>query len=318
MASTIEQVNTADQFHRLLGQKRARSMLNRSLASNRIAHAYLFRGPDGVGKKLFAKEMAKGLNCRVSGPLKSCEECSSCRKFHSGNHPDFHVETPEKGSIKIDRIREITKSLSYPPYESLRRVIVLEDIQAMRAEAANSLLKTLEEPPEANVLILTAEASKEVLPTIRSRCQVIPFFGLTDEETRRILVDKHGMGQEAAILARLSGGSPGKALLYQKTEMVGIWHRITETLDDSQYSDDFNVGTILSLAAQMAELKENLPSFLGLLRLWLRDKLDEKRINYNDIDRLQAKFEAIDLAERQLARNCNRALVCEILLFRLQ
>ena len=83
--------------------------------------------------------------------------------------------SPEKGVIKIDQIRRLTRELSYPPYESLMRVVVLEDVHTMRREAANSLLKTLEEPPENNLLILTAEASQEILATLTSRCQVVPF-----------------------------------------------------------------------------------------------------------------------------------------------
>jgi len=118
-------------FSHLLGQQRAKSLLERSLGSGRIAHAYLFRGPGGVGKKLFAAAMAKALNCRTSGPASACDSCVSCKKYLSENHPDYVVESPEKEAIKIERIRELTKSLSYPPYESERRVIVLENVHTI-------------------------------------------------------------------------------------------------------------------------------------------------------------------------------------------
>lgn len=313
-------------FSGLLGQQRAKSLLERSLGSGRIAHAYLFRGPGGVGKKLFAAAMAKALNCRTSGPASACDRCVSCKKYLSGNHPDYVVESPEKEAIKIERIRELTKSLSYPPYESERRVIVLENVHTMRAEAANSLLKTLEEPPAGNVLILTAETSKNVLPTIRSRCQIIPFFPLSVAETSQILKDVHGIGEEKArLLARLSEGSPGTALLLDKMDMITTWKGVVSMLSDPSYLEERNCPTVLKWAQQMAELKEHLPPLLGLLRIWLRDMLGDtvaadssNQLPYRDRNRVFEGLAAIDRAEQELSRNCNRALVCEILLFRLQ
>lgn len=313
-------------FSELLGQQRAKALLERSLLSGRIAHAYLFRGPGGVGKKLFAAAMAKALNCRTSGPSGACDQCVSCKKYLSGNHPDYLVESPEKEVIKIERIRELTKSLSYPPYESERRVIVLEDVHTMRAEAANSLLKTLEEPPAGNVLILTAETSKNVLPTICSRCQIIPFFPLSVKEATEILHNKHGIvDEQASLLARLSEGSPGRALLFDKTDMIATWKGVISILSDPLYLEDRHCPTILKWAQQMADLKENLPPLLGLLRIWLRDMLEDNGAeDYSGglPERSRARIfdgiTAIDRAEQELSRNCNRALVCEVLLFRLQ
>ena len=157
-------------FSAVLGQDKAKKILERSITSGRIAHAYLFRGPDGVGKQLCAKIVAARINCtQKSGTQSACGSCNSCRKYLSGNHPDITVISPEGGTIKIDRVRELCRSLSYPPYESPTRVVVVEDVHSMRPEAANSLLKTLEEPPENNVLILTAGAGRDILETIVSR-----------------------------------------------------------------------------------------------------------------------------------------------------
>lgn len=316
---------SATAFSHLLGQKRAKEILSKSLASGRIAHAYLFRGPGGVGKKRYAEAMAMALNCREMGPEDACRHCTSCKKFLSGNHPDYVVESPDKGAIKIDQVRSLCKSLSFPPYESERRVIVVEEIHTMRAEAANSLLKTLEEPPENNVLILTAETAKNILPTIGSRCQVIPFFALSVQETVRILTDKHEIeASSAELLARLSEGSPGMALLFQRTGMMSIWQDVAASIATEDYGDDKNHIT-LGLAQQVADLKEDLPAFLGLLRLFFRDRLmefGERTVGDNGqrgiVENIFGKIAAVDRAEQELARNCNRALVCEILLFRLQ
>lgn len=305
-------------------------MLSRSLAAGRVPHAYIFKGPEGVGKGLFAKGVAAALNCRDTKQLGACGVCSSCKKFRSMNHPDFQVVSPERGVIKIDQIRRLTRQLSYPPYESVMRVVVLEDVQTMRREAANSLLKTLEEPPENNLLILTADASQEILATLTSRCQVVPFSQLTIDDTVAILVQQ-GLDREAArLLARLSEGSPGKALLFQKTKMIGLWRKLVSFLSDPAVDNDRDVGELLHLAENMAVLKEELPSLLGLLKIWLRDLLlgdvqssaavqdDAGPVKNWNSKELFAKLQAIDRAERELARNCNRSLVCEVLLFKLQ
>jgi DNA polymerase-3 subunit delta' len=215
---------------------------------------------------------------------------------------------------------------------------VLEDIHTMRREAANSLLKTLEEPPENNLLILTVESSKNILPTISSRCQCIPFFSLSQEDTVRILCERpEGMEiKTATLLARLSEGSPGRALLFQQTEMVETWEKVITVIMDSPTNRHDQVGMLLQTAEIMAGLKENLLPFLGLLRIWIRDMLvssveqerrGETSVNIhgrsrafgnNGSEGLFGKLRAIDRAEQELERNCNRTLVCEILLFRLQ
>jgi DNA polymerase III subunit delta' len=317
-------------FTQLFGQEKAKRMLSRSLAAGRVPHAYIFKGPEGVGKRLFARGVAAAVNCRDKERIGACGVCVSCKKFRSMNHPDFQVVSPEKGVIKIDQIRRLAKELSYPPYESTMRVVVLEDVQTMRREAANSLLKTLEEPPENNLLILTAEASQEILPTLASRCQVVPFSQLSVDDTVTILLQQ-GVEREAALLlARLSEGSPGKALLFHKTAMIGLWRKTVSFLSDKAVDADRDVGELLHLAENMASLKEELPSLLGLLKIWLRDLLlggaaDGSGAITGTISvrswhssELFVKLQAIDRAERELARNCNRSLVCEVLLFKLQ
>ncbi len=336
----------------LLGQERAKLFLERALASGQLAHAYLFRGPDGVGKQLLARRLAMAVNCRQRpsqesrpglAPLDSCGVCSSCQKYLSGNHPDFLVIRPEKGTIKIDRIREMMQALSYPPYESAMRVVVLEDIHTMRDEAANCLLKTLEEPPARNLLILTAASARKILPTISSRCQTIPFFPLRHEETVQILHrQRPEMDQQTAhLLARLAEGCPGQALRLGQGEMIPLWREVVSLLADPDKADNQGVGLVARAAKSLDLLHEDLLPFLGLLRIWLRDLLwteivrqnrgdgewqalghekGEQEINRKSWSSQQIfdKLLAVDQAERELARNCTRALVCEVLLFKLQ
>lgn len=326
--------NTALCFTQLLGQAKAKRLLVRTLDSGRLPHAMIFKGPEGVGKSQFARGFAAAINCRDVNRIGACGVCSSCKKFKSGNHPDFEIVAPEKGVIKIDRVRELSKKLSYPPYESKARVVLLEDVHTMRREAANSLLKTLEEPPPNNVLLLTVEASQEILATLTSRCQVVPFFPLSMEETTAILI-KSGLEKDSAgWFAQLSEGSPGKALLFHKNEIVEIWKEIVTFLSDSQKDNDREIGELLQLAQNMVALKDDLPLLLGLLRLWLRDLLlfdssSTKQMIFAQRDSsmklkswsssvLFAKLQAIDRAQQELVRNCNKNLVCEVLLFKLQ
>ncbi|MDK9705825.1 MAG: DNA polymerase III subunit delta' [Desulforhopalus sp.] len=314
----------------LYGQEKAKRLFSKSLLAGRVPHAYLFRGPDGVGKRLFAQGVAAAINCRERVGAAACGRCPSCSKFRSGNHPDFLVIRPVKGVIKIEQIRQLSKELSYPPFESATRIVVLEDVHTMRREAANSLLKTLEEPPADNLLILTAESSQEILATLISRCQVVPFSQLNIEDTTTILT-KSGLAADVALaLARLSEGSPGKAMLFQKSEMVALWREVAGVLADPAILPDRDVGLLLRLAEKMAAQKEDLLPFLGLLKIWIRDLLltgqaagdtakeqQVPRKSWSSAE-LFAKLQAISKAEQELARNCNRSLVCEVLLFALQ
>ncbi len=313
------------------GQRQAVNLLGRSLASGRVAHAYLFRGPEGVGKQLLARGLTAALNCSDRKGLSSCGRCPSCRKFAAGSHPDFFRVSPEKGAIKIAQVRELIKKLSFAPYEAQTRVVLIEDVHSMRQEAANSLLKTLEEPPENNVLILTADSAANVLQTIVSRCQTVPFYSLSSEDTAEILtaLDKEMSGETARLLARLAEGSPGRAVLLHKRELVAFWDDLLQLLVDQRDDEARVIGQCLLMAEQMAALKEDLPQLFSLIRLWIRDSLCITHGQAAGQDALKtrkdwsseqyfAKLQAVNQAEKELSRNCNRTLVCEVLLFRLK
>lgn len=317
-------------FTQVLGQEKAKNMIRRSLVAERLPHAYIFRGPGGVGKSLFARGLAAAVNCRSEDQVEACGSCSSCRKFGSMNHPDFQVVKPDKGAIKIDQIRKLTKDLGYAPFESTMRIIVLEDVHTMRAEAANSLLKTLEEPPPDNLLILTADSSRQILSTLTSRCQVIPFTSLSLEQTTDILVQQGIERETAHLFSRLSEGSPGRSLMLHKKDMIALLEETIVILSNRTIDPDRDVSDILILAGKLAGLKEDLPTLFGLLKLWLRDQLmgeegtafiaEEKGTPLKSWSsrELFAKLQSIEKAERELARNCNKNLVCEVLLFTLQ
>ena len=203
-------------WERIRGHDAARDQLHTAYTRGRLAHAYLFVGPSGVGKRLFATEFAKALLCdRPPATLAACDACPSCAQVAAETHPDFFtVRTPEdKHELPVGEVREFCGKLSLKPARGPRKVGVVIDADEFNEESANCFLKTLEEPPPGSVLILLATSAERQLPTILSRSQVVRFRPLSDEELRTVLAD-HGVTDptRAGRLVRLSGGSPGQAL----------------------------------------------------------------------------------------------------------
>ena len=212
-------------FQRILGQDQPKRIIQNALQNNSVAHAYLFYGQESIGKKLTGIEFAKSLNCEASGPQDNCGDCPSCRKIDRRIHPDFFLLEPEKSSpsgrealIKIEDIRELQKKLSYLPYEGKVKVAIIDGAEAMNPQAANTFLKTLEEPPSATVLILITPNPYRLLPTIVSRCQGVKFHPLTSEGVKQILQQTLGSEtegfdeEELALRALRSMGQVNRAL----------------------------------------------------------------------------------------------------------
>lgn len=246
-------------FHDVKHQERALSILRRTLESGRIHHAYLFDGPAGVGKELTARVLAAKLLCEnVAGQagfqgglgftnavdeFEPCGECRSCRLMESGGHPDFHLI--ERGLHKLHPVRVIRNSkglqlvvglirhflinpATVAPTLGRRRVFVVRDAERMNEEAQNALLKTLEEPPGRACIILVTSAALRLLPTIRSRCQAIPFGYLPLEFVAARLVEAGVNAIAAQSLAALSQGRLGAALLWQRMGLLELFDPIVE------------------------------------------------------------------------------------------
>jgi len=327
---------TGDQFTiaSVLGQDKAKKLLRRAVQGSRLGHAYLFRGPAGVGKKTLARAFGNYLNCQnPTADQDACGLCRSCRKLKSGNHPDLLLVEPEGASIKIKQIRELKHALSFPPFEAAYRIIMIADVHTMRREAANSLLKIIEEPPPGNQLILTGDEAGEILPTIISRCQIIPFTGL-DREVVAERLGSSGIDRDAAAaLAAITDGSLGRAAMLADSELLLTRRLIIDKLMEMEQADRAAAVTVFGLAEQAAALADRLPDLLDLLKLWFRDLimlanyLPEEIVNRDlpgltDRDmpawttaELLDRLELFDRARRQLARNCNKSLVCEDLFF---
>ena len=328
------QKNTPLCFAQIIGQDKAKKLLHRAVEQNRLAHAFLFKGPMGVGKKTFARTFAAALNCQKPAGHEPCGQCPSCVKFRSGSHPDFLVIEPEGAAIKINQVRELKKSLAFPPLEAKIRVALLCDIHTMRREAANSLLKTLEEPPNHTMLILTADEAGSILPTILSRCQTVPFFSLPQKEVAKILEQEAGIKPEsAAALAAMAEGSLGRARLLLAKDLLGLRREIIDHLLRLEPNTPAAIQALTELAEAAAKLKEDLNELLELLTTWLHDLFlfghgaPGKIINHDlgstfpaacrrwSSGQLSEKLRLLETARKQLARNCNPAAVCEVLFF---
>ena len=248
----------------IIGHQHIIEQLQRTVASDRIAGAYLFVGPMGVGKETIAHYFAQLIFCQQDAqPPIVCGTCLACRKVDSGNHPDLQFIRPEGRLLRIGQIRELQKQIVYEPLESSRKVYILTDVERMNAEAENCLLKTLEEPPAASVLILLTSNIQVLLPTTRSRCQILQFHPMPTQELAAVLTDRFSVAPEqATTLAIAAGGAIGKAITQLEKGNV-LTEEVPEILKE----------TDLLAAFRLAENFKDNPETLENLVTWYRDLL---------------------------------------------
>ncbi|MBY0455769.1 MAG: DNA polymerase III subunit delta' [Gemmataceae bacterium] len=217
---------------RVRGQDAARDTFFAAVAAGRLAHAYLLVGPEGVGKRLFARELAKAFLCeQPTAELHACDRCPACAQVEAGTHPDvLFLRTPkDKHELPVDEMRGFCAQMALKPTRGSRKIGIVEDADDFNASSANSFLKTLEEPPGGSLLLLIGTSTDRQLQTILSRCQIVRFHSLSHGDIESILA---GQGVEDASkrarLARLSGGSVSRALAVDDDS---IW-QVRETLVD--------------------------------------------------------------------------------------
>ncbi len=206
-------------FAKLIGNDRNKQILQRLLSSGRISATLIFAGPDGVGKRQFALTLAKAANCqKASGnsfATDSCDECAVCRRIDESGYGDVTVIQPDGQYIKIAQARELAEEVYYRPREGRQRFFIIDEADRLRDEAANCLLKTLEEPPPTSTLILLTSRPNSLLQTIRSRAQRISFAPLTIAEMETFLAKNYPRpAADTALLARVSEGRIGQATAF--------------------------------------------------------------------------------------------------------
>jgi DNA polymerase III subunit delta' len=220
------------------GHDAVREQLAAAHSRGRLAHAYLFVGPQGVGKHLFATELAKSLLCdHAPAPLTACDKCPSCAQVGAGTHPDYFTarKPDDKHELPAEVIREFCGHLGLKPSKGSRRVGVVGDADDFNEESANAFLKSLEEPPPGSVLILLATSTEQQLSTILSRCQVIRFHPLTPDDVRAVLADQE-IVEPARVtqLVRLAHGSPGQAIALNDDDLWAFRETAVNTLTSTR------------------------------------------------------------------------------------
>ncbi|PIZ12445.1 MAG: DNA polymerase III subunit delta' [Elusimicrobia bacterium CG_4_10_14_0_8_um_filter_37_32] len=303
----------------MLGQQKAVLSLQAQLRTNRIAQAYLFAGPEGVGRKKTAIEVAKALNCRDKEQIEPCDECPSCRKIDKNIHPDVHLidfawqaglleEKPEQQTqIKIDVIREIQREISLKRFEGNYKVFIIDQAEKMSQSAMNCLLKTLEEPPENSLLILVTTSQDMLTQTIISRCQIIKFNRLMDSVVHKILTEKFNLSTNLDRITKFANGSVAKASsedFIEKTEFVNeLWSGLKSKEDDTI--------NLLELSKKISHDSEQTKEFINnLLILIEQDLVNESRFS--------KVAEFILSCKRALRYNVNLNLLTDVLLLKTQ
>ena len=204
---------TFTSFSKIVGQERAINYVKMVVARDMLSHAYLFTGIPGIGKKSTAYALAQAVNCDNPTKGEGCGECKSCRQMTAGNHPDLFVIKPDGQAIKIDQIRRLIRDLGFKKMSARIRVSIVCQAETMTEEAANAFLKILEEPPEANILILDVAEARDLLPTIVSRCQKVSFLPLPSPLIADWLAREQGLAKDQAlVIAKLADGSLGRAI----------------------------------------------------------------------------------------------------------
>jgi len=281
------------------GQSQALNVLERAVTQGRVHHAYLFTGPDGVGKAQTALAMAAVLNCKARSEdspfAPQCGKCTNCMRIQSEQHPDLHVVRPDGQNIKISQVRVVQKAAQQRPYEARYQVVVIDEADRLTDEAANALLKTLEEPPLSMRIILVTSKPHLLLDTIRSRCQLLQFANLTPEIVSRLLsLQSAALDAKSATLevaARLGEGSLGRATRLLESGLLERRETLVEMLSELSRNQP---APLFQHAEKLAKNREEFRDSLELLRILLRDALMAKCMPKNSWTKVAINHDLAD------------------------
>jgi DNA polymerase-3 subunit delta' len=314
------------QFDAFIGNRKIVERLRSKLRETRFPHGLIFSGPEGVGKHACATMLAKALNCRNAAIGDFCDVCPSCRKIESGVHPDVITATVQEDAtqIKIAQVREILSILDLQPLEGRNKVFIIDPADALTPEAANALLKGLEEPPENTFFILITVNVQELLLTVRSRCQIYHFIPLTLDEIRQ-----HGITDELTI--RWSQGSIGRARSLDISRLKGERSIMIDFLETAFTATQDEFQDLLGVSSELGRAKQDFDSRMTILSVLLADVLYIKegmRYKIVNIDieakltqlaapvsseRLVRVSEFLRFIESSLKNNVNRQMLTDVL-----
>jgi DNA polymerase-3 subunit delta' len=335
-------------FHTIVGHRRLLSLLSRAVARDTLPPSLLLAGPAGVGKRRAAVAIAEALNClkpqeTAEFPRDGCGECPACRRIQRGVHPDVIVIEPgDTGSIKIEQVRDVIDRSEYRPFEGRRRVVIIDEADALMPAAQNALLKTLEEPPSASVFVLVSSIPDALLPTVRSRCSRLRFAGLPAAELAEALRRDHGYSeQDARAVAVDAEGSVGRALQAESADLVEAREGAQRLLDYTARAGDLTrrldaARDVTARKSTSVGERDQLAACLRALGSLLRDVGilasggDRKLIGNTDLEsqltslaqsfdgkRTSSAYAAVDEALAALERNASPKIVADWLVLQL-
>lgn len=335
-------MSSAVGFDRIIGQETAKRVLINAVRAANPTHAYLFLGLQGIGKTTTAMEFAKALNCENPSEGQACGSCAVCRAIDHGNFPDIRVISPEGQNTKIEQMREMRDLARYAPVRGKVKVNIVEQGDTLNEESANCILKLLEEPPDYLVNILIYRNAAAMLPTIRSRCQLIRFTQVNAAElAARLVSDYHTEPANAEFLAAYSQGCPGRAI-----GLIGndaFFDRRNQLIKVAAVASSGKAMTALKLAETIRTSDEKksgrdtVVESLDILTIWYRDLLAAKLqgssaslVNLDKQDEIHSQsaryphaghlanaIEAMLHAKRSVLGNANPQIMTEALMLRI-
>ena len=288
-------------FENIIGNLKIKTALEKSVNQNKVSHSYLFVGMQGIGKKMIATEFAKMLLCLDN--KKYCNNCKSCIEFATENNPDFLLISPEGNSIKIEQIRDIQKKIQEKPIISNKKVYIIDDADLMTQEAQNCLLNTLEEPPEFATIILIGSNSNAFLPTIKSRCTIMNFDKITNDEMKQYLKKQYNIDNIDENMIQMYQGSIGKAIeLKEKQEEYKNIEKIINNINQYDLVDFINNAEFLY------KCKEEINNVLDYINIILLNKSKQEYLYTNCI-------EIVENTKKRLKQNANYDMSIDNMLF---
>jgi DNA polymerase III subunit delta' len=317
-------------------QPRVVKLLKNSIKKQRLAHAYIFEGAHGTGKMAVATDLAKTFLCRNTENGNPCENCTNCRRITSGNHPDVHVISPEGQSIKIDQIRGLQKEFAYSGMESSKKVYIVEHADKMTVQAANSLLKFLEEPGADTIAILLTEQVHSLLETIRSRAQTLSFSPLPPQGILKKLLEEDIPKPIAALAASLTSDYAEALEICREEWFAQARAKVIQLTEELRLRPDYCLVVLQDQYLSFFKEKEQLRLALNLLLIWYRDLLSihlsqsEKVVFFDQLQALEQQalqtsqrktgeaLQAILTAQARIRSNVSPLMVMEQLVLRLR
>ncbi|MEW6609833.1 MAG: DNA polymerase III subunit [bacterium] len=298
----------------ILGQQQAINILKKVIEQNRLASAYLFLGPDGVGKIKTAKQLAKICNCQDIKEGDSCEICNSCYKINHDIHPDVKVIKPAAMHFLLPQIQDLQKDVFVSPFEGRKKVYLLDEVDKMTPEAANAFLKTLEEPSPTTLFILITSRPQTILPTILSRCQPVRFNLIPEDIQSQIFLRWQVEPSKISLLTQLSGGSIGKAKEYLEKDVFVSLEKLAPLLESILKKEEGFLLICKLVTLILADYKkEDISLFFELLSVWLKQKLSVNFISlYRAMDIVMETHKMIKF------KNANLQLSLEVMFIHLK